>query len=168
MHESVLAFVELQVKSLDLADKRTLEVGSADVNGSVRQFWTGPYLGIDLAPGPGVDLVVPGGLIPLPNDYVDVIVSTEALEHDPRPWVTLTEMARLLIPGGTLLLTCRGFDERGAFPHHNAPDLYRYSMQALRVLAEDAGFDVEVLIPDPQVIGFFMRSTLSLPHAPSI
>ena len=72
MHESVLSFVELQVSSLGVADKRALEIGSANVNGSVRSNFTGPYLGIDLAPGPGVDLVVPGGLIPLPDDYVDV------------------------------------------------------------------------------------------------
>ncbi len=161
MHESVLSFVELQVSSLGVADKRALEIGSANVNGSVRSNFTGPYLGIDLAPGPGVDLVVPGGLIPLPDDYVDVIVSTEALEHDPRPWVTFTEMARLLRHGGTLLLTCRGFDERGAFQYHNPPDRWRFSAEVLRLMAEDAGFEVELLIPDPQVIGFFMRSTLS-------
>jgi len=40
---------------------RTLEIGSLDINGSVRQFFDGgSYIGLDVAPGHGVDIVCPG------------------------------------------------------------------------------------------------------------
>ena len=35
-----------------LANKTVLEVGSVNVNGSLRELFTGPYLGVDLRPGP--------------------------------------------------------------------------------------------------------------------
>ena len=39
--------------------RRVLEVGSRDVNGSVRQFFDGgEYVGVDWRPGPCVDLVL--------------------------------------------------------------------------------------------------------------
>ena len=48
-----------------------LEVGSQNLNGSVRDYFPFSedknWLGLDLGPGSGVDLVVPGELIQLPT-----------------------------------------------------------------------------------------------------
>ena len=162
MHESVMKWVGRQVVEKQLAGCSVLEIGAADVNGSVRSFFTGPYVGCDLVAGPGVDLVVPTGEIPLPDGSFDVVVSTEALEHDLRPWRTLAEAYRLLRPGGRLLLSCRGFNERGSFPFHNPPDRWRFSHDAVRLLAEDAGFKVEHLYADPQVVGWFLSAVVPL------
>jgi SAM-dependent methyltransferase len=43
--------------------------------------------------------------IPAPNDSFDVVLCTEVLEHLPDPVAAITELARLLRPGGLLLLT---------------------------------------------------------------
>lgn len=90
--------------------KKVLEVGSLDINGSVRQFFTDcDYTGIDLGPGPGVDEVnhvihhVRLGVGPY-----DVIISTEALEHDERWNDSLAMMNMLLKPSGLLVITCAG------------------------------------------------------------
>ncbi len=163
MHESVMAWVKKKVARHGLAELQTLEIGSANVNGSVRQFFTGPYLGVDLEQGPGVDLVVQPGYIPLPDASFAVIVSTEALEHDVRPWDTLCECARLLRPGGWLLLTCRGFHQGGCFPFHNPPDRWRFSSDAMRTMTQDAGLNLLELKSDPQVPGWFL-----LARVPSI
>lgn len=39
----------------------------------------------------------------------DVVVSNATLEHDPRFWLTLSEMRRVLKPGGLLLIGVPGF-----------------------------------------------------------
>lgn len=43
--------------------------------------------------------------IPLPDQSFDAILCTEVLEHVPNPMAVLAEFARLLKPGGKLLLT---------------------------------------------------------------
>lgn len=43
--------------------------------------------------------------IPVPDASFDVVLCTEVLEHVPNPIETIKELARVLAPGGTLLLT---------------------------------------------------------------
>jgi ubiquinone/menaquinone biosynthesis C-methylase UbiE len=43
--------------------------------------------------------------IPAPDGSFDVVLCTEVLEHVPKPVETIKELARVLAPGGTLLLT---------------------------------------------------------------
>lgn len=84
---------------------RFLEVGSYDVNGSVRHHFNRPgdsYIGVDLVPGPGVDLIGNGADSRFPDEHFDVVLSFEVLEHDPRWERTLINMARMLKPGGIL------------------------------------------------------------------
>jgi hypothetical protein len=56
------SFFELtfQLNSQRMATSRVLEVGSHDVYGTIRSCFgsVGDYVGIDLSPGPGVDLVL--------------------------------------------------------------------------------------------------------------
>ena len=84
-----------------------LEVGSLDVNGSVRELFprADPYVGIDLAPGRGVDVVASGHDFGRNESYATV-VTTECLEHDPGWRTTLANIERVLRPGGLLVLTC--------------------------------------------------------------
>jgi hypothetical protein len=60
---------------------KVLEVGSLDINGSVRQcFIDCEYVGVDLQPGKGVDLVGPVHTLLL-GKY-DTVISCECFEHD--------------------------------------------------------------------------------------
>lgn len=92
-----------------------LEIGSLDVNGSVRSLVdAAPWVGIDLDVGPGVDVVGSGHDFG-PDAAFATVVSSECLEHDPG-WVdTLRNAVRVLRPGGLLLVTCatRGRAEHG-------------------------------------------------------
>ena len=84
-----------------------LEVGSFDVNGSVRQFFPGSsFTGVDLISGPGVDLVCTGDRIPLEDSSFDFSVSCECFEHNPNWAKTFIDMHRLTREGGVILLTC--------------------------------------------------------------
>ncbi|HYJ43570.1 MAG: methyltransferase domain-containing protein [Xanthobacteraceae bacterium] len=83
-----------------------LEIGSADINGSVRSYFqSADYVGVDLIPGPGVDVVGQGEDVRLNREF-DVAVSTECLEHNPKYFETFENMVRHVRPGGLVLFTC--------------------------------------------------------------
>lgn len=93
--------------------RKVLEVGSLNVNGSVRKFFRRcDYTGIDLGPGPGVDAVMHVADFPKIEARWEVVISCEAMEHDGRWFDSVVAMQRLIVPGGLLLVTCAG-PERG-------------------------------------------------------
>ena len=58
MHPSCYEFVRSTVEQYGLANLDVLEVGSGIINGTVRDFFHSPhYIGVDVAPGNGVDRV---------------------------------------------------------------------------------------------------------------
>lgn len=88
---------------------RVLEVGSRDINGSVREaFSDSDYTGIDAEPGNGVDQVCLGHEFEAPAQSFDVVCSLETFEHDPHAPQTVANMLKLLRPGGLFFMTCAG------------------------------------------------------------
>ena len=88
-------------------EKKVLEVGSLDINGSIRQFFDNcDYLGIDIGKGPGVDVVSEGQKYDAPNDTFDVSCSAECFEHNPYWLETFLNMIRVTKPNGMVFFTC--------------------------------------------------------------
>lgn len=85
-----------------------IEIGSLNINGTVRDFFKTPhsYWGIDLIEGKDVDIVCPGKDLRLENNSVDVVISTECFEHDKDWKETFQNMVRMCKPGGLVLFTC--------------------------------------------------------------
>lgn len=95
---------------------RVLEIGSLDINGSVRSFFTGcDYIGLDVSPGRGVDVVCQGQDYDAPDGSFDCVLSCEVMEHNPHWRETFANMIRLCRPGGLVIMTCatRGRAEHG-------------------------------------------------------
>lgn len=88
-------------------DVDVVEVGSLDINGSVRShFHNCRYIGYDLAAGPGVDVAMQGQLISAPTGSVRTVLSAECFEHNPY-WVeTFSNMLRIAAPGGLIIVSC--------------------------------------------------------------
>lgn len=155
MHASVMGYVHHQVERYELAAKSCLDVGSYNVNGSVRMFFCGPYLGVDMRAGPNVDRVVNAHDLvqTFGAESFDTVVCCEMLEHDPAFWISMREMGSVLKPGGRLILTTRGI----GFPLHEYPDdLWRFTHSAGRVLAGLAGLEAILIEEDPQASGIFL------------
>lgn len=88
-------------------NKKVLEVGSLDINGSMRSFFIDcEYLGIDVGEGNGVDLVVQGQEYDAPDNTFDVCTSGECFEHNPYWAETFANMVRMCKSGGLVFFTC--------------------------------------------------------------
>jgi SAM-dependent methyltransferase len=157
-HPSVFDFFHAQVSRPEIEGKRVLEVGSRDVNGTVRPFLlslgASEYLGVDLEPGPGVDRLcnVETLASELAGERFDVVVTTEMLEHV-RDWrLAVGNLKRVVAPEGLLLVTTRSF----GFPYHDYPgDYWRYEVDDMREIFRD--LHVLSLLPDPQFPGVFLK-----------
>lgn len=108
-HKEQLNYVK-SVKDLfpgQFANSKVLEVGSLNINGSVRSFFEGcEYTGIDIGEGSGVDLVVGGHEYDAPTSSFDTVISCECFEHNPYWLETFVNMYRLCKPGGLIVMTC--------------------------------------------------------------
>lgn len=112
-----------------------LDVGSMDVNGTLRPFAPqgSTYVGVDISFGPGVDIVLddPHEFPQRDTNAFDLVVSTSCFEHDEFFWLTFGEMARVVKPGGFIYLSA---PVNG--PVHNHPiDAWRFYPDAGQSLA---------------------------------
>ena len=99
------------------------------------------FIGADIHPAPGVDLVVDAHALSrkVKPGSLDGVFSLAVMEHLAAPWVVAAEINRVLKPGG---LTMHLLPQ--AYPAHERPnDFWRMSDDGLRVLFGPAtGFEV--------------------------
>lgn len=154
---SCLAFGTRMLTSELVAGRKVIEVGALDVNGSLRSHVKalGPtsYLGVDMQSGPGVDEVADASQLVSrygPESF-DLVITTEMLEHT-RNWPEIvSNLKRIVRPGGHLLVTTRS----PGFPYHAYPyDFWRYEPDDMRAIFGD--LDVITIESDPASPGVFM------------
>src|SRR5512133_1128292 len=87
MNQACIEYGTTHLTSGDVRGKSVLEVGSQNVNGSLRSYVEGlgpsRYFGVDMTPGDGVDEVCSAEKLieRFGVDAFDVVISTEMLEH---------------------------------------------------------------------------------------
>ena len=117
-----------------------VEVGAMDVNGSLRAAAPAgsTYIGLDMAPGPGVDIVVlPGAPLPFPDGHADAVLASSVFEHDAAFWITFREMCRITRPGGTIYLSAPS----NGTVHRYPLDCWRFYPDAGRALERASRHD---------------------------
>ena len=83
-----------------------IDFGSLDINGNNRYLFNDyTYTGVDIGEGRNVDVVSKAGDYK-PKEKVDVVISTEMLEHDEQWISSLVNMLQVVRPGGLIILTC--------------------------------------------------------------
>jgi SAM-dependent methyltransferase len=158
MNQACIEYGTTHLTSEDVRGKSVLEVGSQNVNGSLRSYVEGlgpsRYFGVDMTPGAGVDEVCSAEKLLErfgPNAF-DVVISTEMLEHV-RDWrAVVNNMKGVLKPGGIMLFTTRS----QGFAFHAYPfDFWRYELSDVSALFDD--FETLNLESDPLEPGVFFK-----------
>jgi SAM-dependent methyltransferase len=155
-----IEFVRRSLCRAEVEGQSVIEVGSYDVNGSVRPdveaLHPRLYLGVDISPGPRVDELC--SVYELEQRYgrdsFDVVISTEMVEHV-RDWrAAVNNLKHILRPEGTLVVTTRSL----GFPLHGWPkDYWRYETADFAVIFDD--FEDVVVESDPEMPGVFVKAT---------
>ena len=116
MHHAALAFIAEHLP----ANADVLEFGSRNINGSPRQVaGAGRYVGVDIAPGPGVDIVESAATVTVDGSF-GVVVCAEVFEHadDDTCAAIVANAWRHLADGGLFIATMAGPGRR----EHSAVD----------------------------------------------
>lgn len=111
------------------ASARVIEIGSQDVNGTIRT--TAPqhfeYVGVDYQVGKGVDVVLQDQYVfPFEDETFDILVSSSCLEHSAMFWLTWLEMLRVIKPNGLIYLNVPSAGQYHGYP----VDCWRFQSDA--------------------------------------
>jgi SAM-dependent methyltransferase len=164
-HSGCIEFAAAHLKREEIRAREVLEVGSRNVNGSVRSVVQrhGPasYIGVDIEDGPGVDELCDATALvrSFGAERFDAVISTELLEHV-RDWRTvINQLKDVLRPGGVVLITTRskGFGLHG-FPY----DYWRYEPEDMERIFGD--FEIESIERDRRSPGVFLKARKPSAH----
>jgi SAM-dependent methyltransferase len=99
----------------------------------------GKYLGVDLEMNPKAEHHIGfDSKTTLPDNYCDIVLSNQVLEHVDTPSGYLQEAYRILKPGGTIILTTHGY----WFYHPTPNDYWRWTSAGLRKIVEAESFKI--------------------------
>lgn len=99
------------------------------------------YLSFDIVARSDTSVVGDAHAMGLRCNSVKGIILTEVLEHLHSPWLAVRELARILEPGGVVVVTVPQYWHVHGWPS----DYYRYTHHGLRHLFEEAGLSLEVV-----------------------
>ena len=83
-----------------------------------------------------------GGRMPFADGSFSHVMTSEVLEHVPDPKAFMAEVARVIAPGGSLVLTVPW----SARLHHLPHDFHRFTRFALATLVESNGLQVQHIV----------------------
>ncbi len=99
---------------------------------------------------PELDIVADVQKMPMGDNSFDSVICIEVLEHVPNPELALTEILRVLKPGGKLVFSVPHF----LYLHNEPYDFYRYTKYGLQELAQRTGFTIVAIKPSGGLMCF--------------
>jgi len=139
----------------DSENVQVIDIGSQDVNGSLRQVTPREfsYTGLDFQEAKNVDILLDDPYkLPLDDESVDIVLSSSCFEHSELFWLTFLEIQRVLKPSGLFY-----FNVPSAGSFHRYPvDCWRFypdSGHALVTWSRRNGYETVLLESFTQIGG---------------
>ena len=143
----------------DIFNKKVIEVGSRNVNGTLRtiiqKYNPKSYVGVDIIAGADVDEICDVNNLSdrFGCESFDVVISTEMLEHVKDWRKAIFNLKDVLKVNGILLLTTRSI----GFPQHNYPfDFWRFETDDMKFIFSD--MDILALEKENSEPGVFIKA----------
>lgn len=96
---------------------------------------------VDVTPAPGLDVLSLAAPLPFGSETFDTVLCTSVLEHVHNAEAVVSEIARILKPGGRLIITIPFL-----YPTHEAPyDFWRTTHWGLRSVLTRNGLEVDTV-----------------------
>lgn len=132
MHESARRNAEIFIKNYVDKKHKILDVGSMDINGSIKSLVpaSNSYVGLDVEHGNNVDFLVSNYKFPFDNDHFDIIMSSSCFEHCDFFWMIFLEIFRCLKSGGFIYICVPS----EGFEHKYPIDAYRFKSDFGKVI----------------------------------
>jgi SAM-dependent methyltransferase len=133
-----------------------------DVGGRIQPYRpllegrTKRYIAVDLRQTMLVDIVCGAEAIPLASGLFDLVICSQVLEYIEKPQSLITEIHRVLKPGGYLWLSAPS-----VFPRDSDEDLWRFLPGSLRLLLWQFR-DVRITAECSSIEGFFRTVSVCL------
>ena len=181
MHPTAMSnaksFFETYSQAFDSSKEvKVIEIGSQDVNGSLREVCPSEfnYIGLDFQSAKGVDIVLDDPYsLPFENESVDIVLSSSCFEHSEMFWLVFLEVMRVLKPSGLFYLNAPSSGNFHQFP----VDCWRFypdSGKALIKWGRRNGLNSELLESYIQLgggqwqdfVGIFIKSADQMTHYP--
>jgi SAM-dependent methyltransferase len=125
--------------------RRTLDVGSADAPSVGWMRGDHPHVTLDLFPGglvPGEGVCGSATALPFDDGVFDVVSAFDVVEHCEDDAMAVAELARVLAPGGRMLLSVPAYQWAWSDHDVQAGHHRRYTRRRLRQLVEGAEMTV--------------------------
>lgn len=137
---SGIIFGATNLRKNEIKGKDVIEVGSKDVNGSLRSYVESrepaEYIGVDIEMGPGVDILCSAEDIidKFGKESFDIVISTELMEHVQDWKKVISNFKNICKPDGIILITTRSY----GFKYHGYPhDFWRYELSDIKNIFSD-------------------------------
>ena len=145
MHPSSILNMKKAKDLIDLGHNLTiLDVGGRDIGEQDRSYKSlfsdrsKHYFTADIAEGKGVTHVMPAPYtLPFQDNYFDLVVSGQTLEHVYNPFRLVHEMKRVLKPNCMIIIIVPSAGYR-----HDNPDCWRFMDDAFVGIAEDCNLEI--------------------------
>ena len=112
--------------------------GTAPYRAEIEKYWgIVNYAAMDVAPSDSTSIVASADNIPLHSDSVDLVVCFDVLQHLQNYGKSLDEMARVLRPGGVIILSVPF-----VYSECDMHDFRRWTMEGIVYELNSRGFDV--------------------------
>ena len=135
-----IIFGALNLSEKEVKGKRIIEIGSRNVNGSVREilesYKPSEYIGVDIIRGDKVDMICRAENLvkKFGKNSFDIVISTELLEHTENWKSVISNIKNICKPNGIILITTCAI----GFPYHPYPDdFWRYNNKDIQKIFSD-------------------------------
>ncbi len=130
---------ELAVRFAERSDLQVADIGCGQrPYEPLFASYAARYVGVDIAPGARTDVVASAESLPFGDEMFDCVLCSQVLEHVENPRAVLSELNRVLQPGGVAFISTHGTIRYHAAVDRQPDDFWRWTHSGLQLQISQA------------------------------